>query len=955
MLRPDPESVLNSVPAVVYTAKARFSEGRLLLDELTYVSGWVERLTGWSVEDIKANRMWWYENVHEEDRERAISECGSLKEGAEHLTRSYRFRKKDGDYIYIVDSVLVTGAGEDTIEVVGVWEDASLHRQYYELYTAIDQSPHVGLIVYTDTIVYANEVAIKLFNYPPEELFKLNVYDLVTREFRDFTYETVQRRLRGEQFERVYVDLPVVSKEGYIREVSVFTRTIQWQGRPAGLVLFFDVTSKKRYERLFRVLKDLNELIITTVDREVLLERLCEILIEKAGFRSVWLGIIEGERVVPRVVKGEETEYIKSLGRRISLDKRSSLHPVVLAVRSGRVVINPDTRTNPLVEPWREEMLESGYYSSCIIPVFYGDDVFAVIGIYSGTPNTFTDEEIEVLKEIQLDISFALDRIEKEKLMKIISTAVAKGHEWVLITDEDGEILYANEAVAEISGYPKEELIGKKPSVFKSGYHDREFYKRLWEVIKRGESFSGVIINRKKDGSVFYLDLSIVPVEFEGGETLYVALGKDITSQKRLEETVSRIRFVDVVTDLPNRNGFFSMVQTILEREPHRQHALLLVDVREFRTINQVYGSTVGDEILKTIAKVLSAHLFNRDIVGRIGADEFGILARGIKERDVTLVVEKILKHLSGKIRVGNRNVSVDINLGASIYPRDGRTARELFEKASLALSIAREEGENRYRLFSNEINSIVTDYFTRRYLLEQALREDRFFLNFQPIYETRSGRLVGFESLLRLRDEEGSVKLPGEFISVLEKTGLIGAVEDRMLMRVRDFILKSGGKVYVSFNVSPKSFKDERFIRKVEKVSAEVGESLILEITERLIVEEPDYTREFLDRVRSAGVKVTVDDFGTGYSSLAYLESLPVDILKIDMEFVRKMVKSEKTFAIVETVVDLSRRLGLLTIAEGVETQEQLNILKGLGCDMVQGFYLSRPVEEDRALGLLV
>ncbi len=955
MSTPDPYSVLHSLPAVVYTAKARFSEGKLIIDELTYVSDWIEKLTGWSVEDIRENELWWYENVHEEDRERAVSECRALKEGASHLTRSYRFRKKDGDYIYLVDSVLVTDVGEDTIDIIGVWEDASFHRQYYELYSAIDKSPHVGLIIYTDTIVYANEVALKLFNYSSEELFRMNVYDLVTEEFRDFTYETVQRRLRGEQFERVYVDLPVVTKEGYVREVSVFTKTIQWQGKPAGFVLFFDVTGKKRYERLFRVLKDLNELIITTVDREVLLERLCEILVNKAGFRSVWLGLVENGKVVPRLIKGEETDYIRSLGNSVSLDRGSSVHPIVLAVKSGRVVVNPDTRTNPLVEPWREEMLESGYYSSCVIPVFFGDEVFAVIGIYSHTPNTFTEEEIEVLKDIQLDISFALDRIEKDKLMKIVSTAVAKGHEWVLITNEDGEILYTNKAVEEISGYSADELIGKRPNVFKSGYHDKYFYKRLWSTIKRGESFSGVMINRKKDGSVFYLDLSIIPVEFGNEGILFVALGKDITSQKRLEETLSRIRFVDVVTDLPNRNGFFSIVQTIIDREPERKHALLLIDIRDFRTINQVYGSSVGDEILRAIAKVLSRSLFERDIVGRIGPDEFGIFAKGIRENDVTLVVEKILRQLSEPIQAGKKSINIDINLGASIYPEDGRTARELFEKASLALSIAREEGENRYRLFSNEINSMVVDYFDSRRSLEQAFREDRFFLNYQPIYETRSGRLVGFESLLRLRDTDGSVRLPGEFISVLERTGLIGMVEDRMLMRVRDFILRAGGRVYVSTNISPRSFKDERFIKKVEEVSREVGENLILEITERLLVEDPDYTREFLSRVRTAGVKVTVDDFGTGYSSLAYLESLPVDILKIDMEFVRKMTTSEKTFAIVETIVDLARRLGLLTIAEGVETHEQLNILKGLGCDMVQGFYLSRPVEEEKALGLLV
>lgn len=952
-----PEEILSRIPAVIYTAVAEVEGGRVKLKKLNFVSESITRMTGWSTGEITSDPDWWFSNVHEDDRERAYFECEKLKYGADTITRTYRFRKKNGDYIYVLDSLSVVDVKGNLLEVVGVWEDITFHRQYYEFFDAVDKSPAVGVIIYRDKIVYANEVAIKLFNYPPEELYSMNVHDLVTEDFRDFTYQTIQRRLRGEQFERVYVDLPVVTKEGYIREVSVFTRTIQWEGKPAGFVLFFDVTKRKKYERLFGILKDLNEIMISTIERDVLYERICQILVEKASFRMAWIGEVDSGsgNIVPVAVSGYDRGYVQAVRISLDPDLPEGRGPTATAVREGKVVVNPDTRINPAIEPWREEMLKRGYLSSCAIPIKMGGETVAVLNIYSSYPYLFTDEELEVLKEIQQDISFALERIENERYTRIISTAVDRGHEWVVITDQNGEILFVNRAVEDISGYSADELIGKNPRIFKSGFHDRSFYRDLWNTLKRGETFKAVFVNRKKTGELFYLDQSIIPVKFQGGDIRYVALGKDITSEKRLEETVARIRFLDVITELPNRSGFLSTVQTTLDRESKENHIMFLIDIRDFSGINQVYGTDAGDELLKKLSSHIKQSLFKRDIIGRIGADEFGIFSRGIEERDATLILEKILEAITKPLRVKRKNIRVGVNIGAALYPRDGWTAKELFEKASLALSFARQEGENAYRFFSSEINNMVTDYLERREALERAIAQDRFFLHFQPFYFTDSGKVAGLEALLRLRDDNGEVKTPGDFIYVLERAGLIGEVENRVLYKIRDFIKSTRGKIPVAFNVSPKSFRSADFIEKVLDVAKGVGKNLIIEITERLLVENPQYTKEFLEKVRSAGVKVTVDDFGTGYSSLAYLESLPVDILKIDMEFVRKMVSNPKSFVIVETVISLARKLRMKTIAEGVEKKEQLEMLKGLGCDMVQGYYLSTPMDQDKVIKLLL
>ncbi len=945
------KGILNLIPGVIYEAKAKVKDEWFSVEEINFLNDWVQRITGWSREEINDNPRWWYENIHPEDKEKVLRDCRELLEGKEFVGRTYRFRKKDGSYVFLLETqVVVDSRADGSIALMGVWEDISQQEEYYEIFRAIDEAPSVGVLVYQDRVVYANDVAYNVFGYTKEELYQKSVWELVPPEHRDSIREVVRRRLQGEQFDRVYTELPILDKNGRVRVVYIFTRTIQWKGKPAGFVVFIDITKQKRYQRMFHILKDINHLMVTLYDERELLESICDLLIRRAGFRMAWVGVVDKDtgHVEPIKACGEGADYIHTV--KISIDQKASQeqNSIWTALRKGKIVINPDTRTEPSVEPWKEEMLRRNFLSSCMIPFQVEGKTIAVLSIYSSYPNMFAEDEIELLREIQRDVSFALERIDREKFSKLINTAIELGHEWVMITDAEGYIVFSNKAVEEISGYTREELVGKTPRVFKSGYHPKSFYKKLWETIKSGKPFQAIFVNKKKDGSLFYLDQTITPVMIGDNRVMFVAFGKDITSEKYLEEQILKLKYTDPITGFPNRNRFLEDVSRALKKESKREHILFLIDIRDFSGINEIYGSDIGNRILRKVGLLLKKSLFERDIVGRTGGDEFGVLAKDVSKKDITAVIQKLFALFSEPINVNGKPVKLSVNVGASIYPQDATTAQELLDKASTALAFAKREGENTYRFFSKEITLMVEEHFRMKSYLERAIEEDRFLLFFQPIYRLPTLDIVGFESLMRLKDEEGKILTPKDFIELLEKTGLIRNVEDILLEKLRSFILKLKDNLIVAFNVSPKSFKDEKFVSKVIEVSKDVKERMILEITERLFVEDPQYALEFLTEVKKHGVKVAIDDFGTGYSSLAYLESLPVDIIKIDMGFVHRMVESDKSLAVVETIVELARRLSIKTIAEGVETQEQLRLLKLLGCNFVQGFLLSKPMSQE-------
>jgi len=544
------------------------------------------------------------------------------------------------------------------------------------------------------------------------------------------------------------------------------------------------------------------------------------------------------------------------------------------------------------------------------------------IKIVSDYPKEFDEKLIKEYKKLQTALIYALTSIEKNRLLHILKEAIEKSYQWVLITNSEGEIIYVNDTVVTLSGYSKEELIGKNPKVFQSTLHPKRFYTRLWIKIKKEKKiFEDIFVEKRKDGSYFYLKLKIVPVEIDD-ELFFVALGLDITKEKELEENLLK----DDLTQLPNRKGFLLYSKDILKQG---NYALMLIDIRNFKAINQINGVEYGNKILKDFSSILKKKFHSKNIA-RIGADEFVVLVEIKNSMDIYKIIDELLEDIKA--------LDLSINIGISLYPKDATDILELIEKATIALAAAKKEGENRYEFYNSQFKEDIKKLIEAKNLIYHALKNDEFEYFFQPYFDIKKEEIVGAESLIRIvKDNE--VISPYKFIEYAEKSGIILEIEEKMLEKIPYYIHRLN--LPISFNVSAISIQKEH----IQKILNLDSRYLTIELTERVIAQNFEDIKYFFNELKKRDFKIAIDDFGTGYSSLNYIKELEFDILKIDMSFIKNITTSQKDLAIVKTILTLAKTLNYKTIAEGVETIEQYNILKELGCDIIQGYLISPPL----------
>jgi diguanylate cyclase (GGDEF)-like protein/PAS domain S-box-containing protein len=555
-------------------------------------------------------------------------------------------------------------------------------------------------------------------------------------------------------------------------------------------------------------------------------------------------------------------------------------------------------------------------------------------------------------------------RVEAEKKLRLQSRIFEHSAESIIITDPARRILQVNPAFNRITGYAEDEAVGRMPEFLRSDRHPQAFYDEMWAQVEREGSWHGEVWTRRKSGEDFPSWASISLVRNREGQVCnYFSIFTDITERKEAEERIRYLAYYDSLTGLPNRTLLYKLIdQALTEARRNRLHgAILFIDLNRFKPINDSLGHGVGDHLLQQIAERLRTAVRNEDVVARLGGDEFVVALFDIARREhAAIVAKKILAALDPPIQVGQHELSVGAAIGISVYPRDGDDTESLLRMADIAMYRAKKDGADNYIYFDHEMNQRAVERLRIESGLRRAIEQGELTLHYQPKVDIATGRIVGAEALVRWHQPERGMVSPNEFIPVAEESGLVthlsAWVLDNVLSQARAWHDAQLPAVKIAVNLSARDFAPGLAERVKELLArhAMPAHWLELEITEGTLTHSSEQVIAMMDALVAQGVTLALDDFGTGYSSLAYLKRFPIKTLKIDKSFVTGIPYDDSDCAIAGAIVDMAQRLGHRVIAEGVETVEQLDFLKGLGCQEIQGHHFSPAVPANEFAAML-
>ena len=544
--------------------------------------------------------------------------------------------------------------------------------------------------------------------------------------------------------------------------------------------------------------------------------------------------------------------------------------------------------------------------------------------------------------------SQVLEMLARHQPLPHILEALARG-----IENEDTDLRCA---IVLADGNPKRLRTVAAPSLLSSGRHDAGFFQNLHTALKDTGHWQGELWNRRKNGDLYAIWMSVNTVGHVGSSALRrVSLFTDITERKQADELAWRHANFDLLTQLPNRRLFFDRLQHEMMRAQRdaSQLALLLIDLDQFKNINDLLGHALGDALLRETAQRLENQVRETDTVARLGADEFAIILTGLDHaKELEPIVRNLLEALRYPYQINDTDVLVTASIGIAFFPQDGKDPQEMLRNADQAMHAAKGQGRNGFSYFTAQLQQEVQQHWLLLADLRQALARGQLALAYQPIINLHSGQLYKAEALLRWHHPQHGPISPAVFIPLAEESGEIHAISDWVLeTALRDaqaWFARTNMPLKISVNVSPVQFSNEdfpaRWLARLQQRET-AGSSIDVEITEGILVRNQADVARKLEELRAAGISVSLDDFGTGYSSLSYIKRFDIDVLKIDQSFVRDMADDRNSQALVEAMIVMAHKLGLKVVAEGIETAGQRDLLTALGCDYGQGFLFSRPV----------
>lgn len=551
-----------------------------------------------------------------------------------------------------------------------------------------------------------------------------------------------------------------------------------------------------------------------------------------------------------------------------------------------------------------------------------------------------------------------------EKKLLLAGKVFDNSTEGIMITDARGHILQVNRAFIAITGYSEADAIGQTPRLLRSDRHDDAFYQAMWDALAEFGYWQGEIWNRRRNGEIYPQWLSLIAIRDEQGETLnYLSVFADLTDKKQSDARAHHLAHYDPLTELPNRLMLEERLKQALAsaQKENQLVALLYLDLDRFKAINDTLGYPVGDKLLQAVAERLAGQIRDSDTIARFSGDEFTIELSNVgSPQNAEMVAKKALNALVEPFNLGQHEIFLTASIGIALSPTDAGSMDEMIQHADTAMSHAKAQGGNCYHFYSADMNAMAAQRLSMESQLRKALNRNEFVLYYQPQICLHTDSIVGMEALIRWQHPERGLVPPVEFIPLLEATGLIVPVGEWVLRTAcaQNSAWQAAGlpPVSVAVNLSARQFHQSDLAAMIKHAlqDAELAPGYLeLEITESILIQNLQATLATLNHLDLLGIRISIDDFGTGYSSLSYLKRLPISKIKIDKSFIHDICTDPDDEAIANAVISLGHSMQMEVIAEGVETQEQLERLRAQGCDKIQGYYYSRPLPADEIASL--
>jgi diguanylate cyclase (GGDEF)-like protein/PAS domain S-box-containing protein len=850
--------------------------------------------------------------------------------------------------------------------------EASLQR----FRAAMDMSMDMIYLVDRDTLSFVdvNDTAARAFGFTRDEVLAMGPSEALgqTPEELNERYDRLINQGGSSRIER-----HVTLKDNKRATIEVFSRAISLNGRWMIIGVSRDISDRKQAENralhlqhIFSVLSRINEGIIRADSVDTLYQNVCRAAINESLFALSAIITPDGQGTFQGLAMICD-EFIELRALNLSTDASSPLGQDLAgsALREGVPQISNDYLNDPRSLPWRERVVERGLRSAAAFPLFQHKQVVAAMMFCAHNVDAFDSETQAVMQNMADNISFALDSFanaeEQARAAALIRESEARFRSLTNLTsdfywEQDADLRftkYEGRVVGESNQKAVKTVLGRHLWEMPGIRPDSMNWRQLRRLLKKEQPFRDLEFSfTNEDNVCYHFSLAGEPIiDNDGKFAGYRGISRDITEKKRIADRIKHLATHDTLTGLPNRVMFSELLRQAIRtanRYQDNDFAVMFIDLDRFKAVNDIYGHHTGDALLAEVAQRVRKPLRESDIVARLGGDEFVVLLHKVTDKQYAgQIAENVLNMLKQPIALDEREFAVSGSIGISLFGVDANDEETLMKHADTAMYAAKDDGRNNYRIYSADLHQHTQERAGLALQLRHALERGELSLHYQAKVALDSDGVVGVEALLRWHHPELGDISPVQFIPIAEDNGLIIPIGEWVMETACQQLMAWQAQglpaLGLAVNLSPRQFNHPDLHKHISGVLARTGfaaDLLELEITESLVVQNPERAIELMATIKHMGVRFAIDDFGTGYSSLGQLRHYPIDTLKIDRAFIRDLDQSKEDQAISKAIISMGKTLGLTVVAEGVETARQLAFLREHHCDQIQGFYFHRP-----------